>query len=210
MTKPKLKVVATPKLTADTVLVLAVESEGKKIKPVRTAFSSTLFANATFEADFAPVGASSQAESLTKVQLSSADGTQVLTALVGTTTKVNPFASFSGGLREIGGAISRKLSTSESIVVDLGIETESELLEFIEGLLLGAYDPKTFKSKTSSYALKNITVVSSAKVSKASLARAEILATGVHATRDLTNLPANHLHPADLAKCWQSRARARR
>ena len=203
---PKLKVVATPKITADTVLVLAVKGEGKKVKPARTEFSSSLFSDATFDADFAPVGASADAEALTKVQLSRVDGTQVLTALVGTTAKVNAFASFSAGLREIGGAISRKLSSSESIVVDLGIDAEADLIEFIEGLLLGAYEPQNFKTSKSPFALKNITVVSATKVAKAAIHRAEILAAAVNATRDLTNLPANHLHPADLAKAAEKAA----
>jgi len=42
MTSPKLKVVASTKLNADAVLALAVVLDGKKVKPVRTAFSSTL------------------------------------------------------------------------------------------------------------------------------------------------------------------------
>jgi len=203
---PKLKVVSAPKLTADTVLVLAVDSVGKKVKPVRTEFSSSIFSDDTFENDFAPVGASSDAESLVKVQIATKDARSVLTALVGTTAKNEPFATFEGGLREIGGAIARKLGSSESIVVDLGIDSEHDLYLLVEGLLLGAFEPKNFKSVKSSFVLKNITVVSPVKVPKSALNRAEVLARAVHATRDLTNLPASHLHPADLAKAAQKAA----
>lgn len=205
---PKLKVASAPKINAKTVLVLAVQNDGKKVKPSRTEFSSALLNASVFETDFAPIGASADLESLTKAQLTSTDDGQVLTALVGTTAKPNPFASFSTGWREIGGSIARKLNTSEEIVVDLGITETADLVELVEGLLLGSHDAKNFKSAKSGFALKQITVVSSTKLPSGALERAHVLATAVHATRDLTNLPANHLHPADLAKVAQKSAAA--
>jgi leucyl aminopeptidase len=206
MNMPKLKVSATPKINENTVFVLAAVSEDKKVKPARTTFSSIWFADDVFDTDFASVGASSEAESLTKVQLRRADSGSTVAALVGTTFKPNPFASFSSGWREIGGAIARKLSDVDSIVIDFGIEDPEVLAEFVEGLLLGAYEPKTFKTAKSNFALNQITVVSSLKLSKGALLRAETIARAVHDTRDLTNLPANHLHPADLAKAAQKAA----
>jgi leucyl aminopeptidase len=140
------------------------------------------------------------------VHLATTDGRQVLAALVGTTAKSNPFASFRTGWREIGGSIARKLNTSKDIVVDLGITETVDLVELVEGLLLGSHDAHNFKSDKSGFALKQITVVSSLSLPKGVIARAEILAEAVHATRDLTNLPANHLHPADLAKVAQKSA----
>ena len=202
MTLPKLKVAATSKFSAQTVLVLRAIKDGKKVKPMQTAFSSNAFASDVFAIDHAPIGASSDAESLTKVQLQT-DAGQVLTALVGTTTTPNAFASFSGGWREIGGAVARKLSTHTDLVVDLGVDDEADLVELVEGLLLGAYEPNNFKTAKSSFALKTITVISGTKLSKVALDRANVLAEAVHAVRNLTNLPANHLHPADLAKAAQ-------
>lgn len=205
---PKLKVASAPKINAKTVLVLAVQNDGKKVKPSRTEFSSALLKASVFDTDFAPIGASADLESLTKAQLAGTDEGLVLTALVGTTAKPNPFASFSTGWREIGGSIARKLNTSEEIVVDLGITETADLVELVEGLLLGSHDAKNFKSAKSGFALKQITVVSSTKLPSGALERAHVLATAVHATRDLTNLPANHLHPADLAKVAQKSAAA--
>jgi leucyl aminopeptidase len=200
MTMPKIKLVAAPRLTAETVLVLAAKTVDKQVQPASTEFSSNALAPSFFKTDFASVGASADAESVLKVQATSTSGTAQLVALVGLTNKPNAFASFSGGLREIGGAISRKLNTHASIVVDLGLADSAEVVELVEGLLLGAFEPKNFKTARSPFALKNITIVTSAKVSKAAITRAEVLAEAVHATRDLTNLPANHLHPIDLAK----------
>ena len=206
MTMPKLKFATAPKLAADTVLVLAAITDGTQVKPNKTEFSSALFAPEIFDTDFSSVGASAESESLAKVLLNTTDAGTVLTALAGTTQKLNAFSSFGSGWREVGGSIARKLVSSESVVVDLGLEDEASLTELVEGLLLGAYEPNNFKSSKSTFALKNITVVSNSKLSKAALNRAEILAKAVHATRDLTNLPANHLHPADLAKFAQKAA----
>lgn len=206
MNMPKLKISSAPTLGEKTVLVLAAVNEGNKIQPANTVFSSTLFADPVFETDLAPVGATTEAEALVRVQLPSNQGATILTAVVGTTFKANPFSSFGSSWREIGGAIARKLSDVESIVVDFGIEDPTVLAEVVEGLLLGAYEPKTFKTSKSKFALKQITVVSNLKLSKAELNHPETVARAVHATRDLTNLPANHLHPADLAKAAQKAA----
>ena len=74
---PKLKVASAPKINAKTVLVLAVENDGKKVKPSRTEFSSAVLNASAFDTDFAPIGASADLESLTKVQLTSTDDGQV-------------------------------------------------------------------------------------------------------------------------------------
>ncbi len=207
MTLPKLKIVSAPKLSKDGVLVLAVAQSDERVQLNKTDFSSTTLIQSAFETDFSAVGASAESEAVTKVLIEGSDAGQVLVAIVGTTTKANSFASFSAGWREIGGAIARKLSTSESIFVDLGLEDEDALIELAEGLLLGAYEPTTFKTAKSTFKLKNITVIAKTKVSKAALDRAMILALAVHETRDLTNLPANHLHPSDLAKAAEKAAK---
>ncbi|MEO0024586.1 MAG: hypothetical protein RL196_1027 [Actinomycetota bacterium] len=207
MTLPRLKIVSAPKLSKDSVLVLAAKQSGDKVQLGRTEFSSTAVNASAFDTDFATVGASIESESLTKVLIGDSDAGQVLVAIVGTTTKPNAFASFNAGWREIGGAIARKLGTSESIVVDLGVEDESSLNDLVEGLLLGAYEPTTFKTVKSKFQLKSITVVAKTAVAKVALERATVLARAVHETRELTNLPANHLHPADLAKAAEKAAK---
>jgi len=203
MTMPKLKFAQSPQIAKDGVLVIGVTTEGKKVKPAQTSFCSNVLAASVFSTDFARVGASSDAESLSKVFLSGIDGDQVLVAMVGTVVKQNAFSSFGTGWREIGGAISSKLRSHSSITVDLGIEDPTELNDLVEGLLLGAYEPNNLKTSKSTFALKQIIVVTSGKPSSSSIRRAEILANAVHATRNLTNLPANHLHPSDLAKVAQ-------
>jgi leucyl aminopeptidase len=203
---PKLKFAQNPKLAADTILVVGVTTEGKRVKPSQTPFCSRVLAASAFETDFGQIGASADAEALSKVLLTTVEGGEVVVALVGTTTKHNAFSSFATGWREIGGAISAKLRAHSSITVDLGVEDEADLIDLVEGLLLGAYEPNSFKTAKSTFALKQITVLAASKPSRASVARAETLARAVQATRNLTNLPANHLHPADLAKEAQKAA----
>ena len=203
MTMPKLKFAQNPQITNDSVLVISVRSEGKGVKPSQTSFCSNLLEPSTFETDFAKIGASAEAESVSKVLLKKIDGDEVLAALVGTAVKQNPFSSFGTGWREIGGCISSKLRGHSSIIVDLGLEDPADLGDLVEGLLLGAYEPNSLKTSKSTFALKQITVVTSHKPSSSLTRRAQILTSAVHATRDLTNLPANHLHPSDLAKVAQ-------
>ena len=200
MTIPKLKIVKTEKIGADTVIVLRVFEADSKVQLVRTRFSSEVFSDATFATDFAPTGASTTSESVTTAIITDTNGAARVVALVGDKPPKNAYATFTAGFRELGGAVSRQLSHHKSLLVDFEIENESELRDFTEGLLLGAHPTRTLKTAKSKFKLSNISIISEVQLAKSSVTEAAVIAQSVHATRDLTNLPANLMHPADLAK----------
>lgn len=200
MTLPKLKITKTEKIADDCVLGLRVIADDSKIVLQKTKFAVGIFPDSAFKTDFSRIGASVDAENIVTTYISDLSGNLRAVALTGTKRSSNVYAPSISGERELGGAISRTLSQHKNIVVDLEPANEQDLNELVEGLLLGAHKSKTLKTAKSKYKLASIAVISEMQLSKAVLARASALATAVHETRDLTNLPANLMHPADLAK----------
>ena len=200
MTLPKLKIVQTEKISAEAVIVLRVLKNDSRVQLAKTRFSSEIFPESAFATDFSSIGASTDAQTVTTTIITDSNGASRTVALLGADTKLSAYASFREGYRELGGGVSRQLGNHKSLIVDLEISDIGDLANFTEGLLLGAHEPQSLKTSKSKFKLTSITIISGLQLPKQSIQRATILAKAVHATRDLTNLPANLLHPSDLAK----------
>ena len=106
-------------------------------------------------------------------------------------------------LRRAAGAAIRELCGSKSAALALPTDDDEALSAVAEGALLGAYAYTEYKTgeavKTPVADIEVITDRRRSLRSKAAFDRADILATAVAKTRDLTDMPANALNPASFA-----------
>ncbi|MFL6237973.1 MAG: leucyl aminopeptidase [Actinomycetes bacterium] len=109
-------------------------------------------------------------------------------------------------LRRAAGAAMRKLDGSGSVTTTLalvgGAPTAGVVGAVAEGLLLGAYRFRRYRSDNGKNPPSRASVLVSAKPDRdlqAAVRRAEALATAVSLTRDLVNTPAGDLNPTTLA-----------
>lgn len=111
-------------------------------------------------------------------------------------------------LRRAAGAATRELAGTASVALTLPAEDEERLAAVTEGALLGAYAFHRYRASdaASKAPVADVQVVTSlgrSKAAKDAVARAEVVAAAVHATRDLVNTAPNDLFPeafADAAK----------
>ena len=112
-------------------------------------------------------------------------------------------------LRRAAGSATRELGGTGSIALALPSSDLVHLAAVIEGALFGAYAYTRYRTTDAAAKaaavgqIEVVTPLAKDKAAKAALARAEILADAVHATRDLINTAPNDLYPAafaDLAK----------
>ncbi len=117
-------------------------------------------------------------------------------------------------LRRAVGAAVRGLSDNDSIAIAVPTTSVEQVAAVAEGALLGAYRYTAYRSGASESAkqtLSRVIVVTDdarSKAVKAALARAEVLADAVNATRDLVNCPPNDLYPEKFAELAVAAAKA--
>ena len=128
-----------------------------------------------------------------------------LSAAVLVVTGVGPVAAVDAeALRRAAGAATRELAGSESVALALPASDATEVAAVAEGALLGAYAFTRYREAPAAVtSFELVTDRVRDRASKEALARAEVIAAAVHATRDLVNAAPNDLYPAafaDLAK----------
>ncbi|GCD19956.1 putative cytosol aminopeptidase [Cellulomonas algicola] len=120
-------------------------------------------------------------------------------------------------LRRAAGAATRELAGTASVALTLPAEDEERLAAVVEGALLGAYAFHRYRasdaaSKAPVADVQIVTSLGRSKAAKDAVARAEVVAAAVHATRDLVNTAPNDLYPeafADAAKAAVKEAGAK-
>jgi len=103
-------------------------------------------------------------------------------------------------LRQVGGVIARKFTDFKAVELHITVSSKEHAVAILEGIAIGNYQYSKYKSKPKELALKQATLVTDVSVSAAELSRATVLATAVHAIRDLVNQPALDLYPAVFAQ----------
>jgi len=148
--------------------------------------------------DFAKLGATGKFGSLTLIPFGESSSHAGATlALLG----VGEGEDSSIDWRALGGCLTRGLGRFTRIsVLATSLETKS-VLELAEGFALSDYNYNKYKSvRQTKTPAKALTIVTSSKISAASLERIDILVRCVHETRDLVNQPPNHLYPETFVK----------
>ncbi|MDC7122505.1 leucyl aminopeptidase [Cellulomonas fimi] len=120
-------------------------------------------------------------------------------------------------LRRAAGAATRELAGTASVALTLPAEDAEDLAAVVEGALLGAYAFHRYRASdaASKAPVADVHVVTSlgrSAAAKDAVARAEVVAAAVHATRDLVNTAPNDLYPeafADAAKAAVKEAGAK-
>ena len=109
-------------------------------------------------------------------------------------------------LRRAAGAATRELAGAASVAIALPADDVADLAAVTEGALLGAYsytryrDSKTAATSAAVAAIEIVTPLPREGAAKAAVARAEVVAAAVHATRDLINTAPNDLFPEAFAE----------
>ncbi len=199
MTVASLHLSSEPALSvAADVLVLGVsssdsgpilQSEDVAFEPVRTALSALGITGTEDDVRrlAAPEGA---ARSIALVGLGSAPIT-------------------SNSLRRAAGSAVRQLTGVTTLSLALPTTTNEDVLAVLEGAAIGSYSFTRYRTKPQEAAklpATDITVVTEIDVSDDSVSRADIVASAVHAVRDLVNTPPLDLFPESFATAAQELA----
>jgi leucyl aminopeptidase len=148
--------------------------------------------------------ASGKADEVVKIPSNGASRAPLVVAVgLGATSDDNSFAPET--LRRAAGAATRALAGSASVGIALPAGSAEAVAAVAEGALMGAYafDRYRTNSDASSAPVAAVTVFSGAardKGAKAALPRAEALAEAVALARDLINMPASDLTPAEFVR----------
>ncbi|MDD9207036.1 leucyl aminopeptidase [Georgenia sp. 10Sc9-8] len=112
-------------------------------------------------------------------------------------------------LRRAAGAAVRQLAGTADVVLALPATTAAEVGAIAEGALMGAYrfDRYTRSGPGPVARLELVTDLARDRAAKAAVSRAEVVAEGVRATRDLVNASPSHLYPEAFAE--EARAAAK-
>jgi len=119
-------------------------------------------------------------------------------------------------LRRAAGAATRELAGVGSLALALPADEVEQAVAVAEGALFGAYAYTRYRTAgpgAPAVPVASISVVTKRAKDRAAvdgLARAEVLAAAVHATRDLVNTPPNDLYPAAFVTAAQAAARGLR
>ncbi|WP_087510217.1 leucyl aminopeptidase [Cellulomonas iranensis] len=112
-------------------------------------------------------------------------------------------------LRRAAGAATRELAGLASVALALPTPDAAAVGAVAEGALLGAYAFGRYHEQDAPVArVEVVTPRVRDKAAKAALARAEVLAAAVHATRDLVNTAPNDLYPAAFADAAKAAVKA--
>ncbi|CAB4533366.1 MAG: leucyl aminopeptidase [Actinobacteria bacterium] len=198
MTSPKMATSAKfTTFNKNTAYVIPVTKKSDKLVIGETSIEISDLAGV----DLVGVGVSAELESL--VRLPAPNGATY--ALLGVGTK--PLTK--DDLRNLGGAIARKLASFKDVVIGLPTSDSSETAVIFEGVALGSYVHTKYKglTKGAEIKLQTVTVISSNKPAVAALNQISILAESVRLTRDLVNMPGLDLYPESLAKAVQAAAK---
>jgi leucyl aminopeptidase len=109
-------------------------------------------------------------------------------------------------LRRAAGAATRELAGTATVALALPAATITDLAAVAEGALLGAYaftryrDAEHTATVAPVTSIEIVTPLARQRAATDAIARAEIVATAVHATRDLINTAPNDLYPAAFAE----------
>jgi len=198
MTTPKM--VTSAKFTSfnkNTAYVIPITKKSEKLLVGETSIETSSLATV----DLAGIGVSSDLESLVRVPAPNG----ATYALVGIGTK----ELTQNDLRNLGAAISRKLSSFKDVVIGLPTRDSVDTATIFEGAALGTYVHNKYKglSKGIELKLQTVSVISSHKPSAATLNQIAVLADSVNLTRDLVNMPGRDLYPESLAKAVQNAAK---
>jgi leucyl aminopeptidase len=109
-------------------------------------------------------------------------------------------------LRRAAGAATRELAGVGSVALALPVADADQAVAVAEGALLGAYSYTRYHAGDAPVASIEV-VAPKTKDASAGLARAQVLAAAVHATRDLVNAAPNDLYPEALADAAKAAAR---
>lgn len=113
-------------------------------------------------------------------------------------------------LRRAAGAATRELAGVGSVALALPADDAASAVAVAEGALLGAYTFARYRATGVAAPVASIEIVTP-KVKDAAatqgLARAEVLAAAVHATRDLVNAAPNDLYPEVFAEAARAAAK---
>lgn len=193
MTTSKTTVITKlPTSTKDAIVVIGVKGKAQNLELTDSGIASSLVATGRLAGlNLEALGVSGAAESITRVQAN--DGTAV--ALIG----LGSGELTVDGVRALGGAAARQLGSFTKVIFDLPMANAAQAGALLEGAAIGNYVFEDFKGTKKGLKLKEIALVSTRKVSASELERIAVLATAVHATRDLVNTPPNELFPAAVA-----------
>lgn len=183
MPKHLIKVASVaPKLNKESVVAVVLSEKGSKLS-VR---QNLVELGITAEHDLAKLGAKNAPDSVTRVP--GPNGSVI--ALIGGFKTGNLDA-----IRHVGGTIGRNLSEFRSVLIDVDLQDESEIIALLEGYAIGHYSFDSYKSDSKKKTAQICTLLTAQKVRPAALTRVEILSSAVHDTRDLVSMPANDLYP---------------
>jgi leucyl aminopeptidase len=106
-------------------------------------------------------------------------------------------------LRDAGAAAARELQSSVGgslawIVDPSVLDSKVQARALVEGVLLGGYDPGTWKTANANSALGRLTLIGDEL--EEVVRRAQVIGNWTNNARDLSNRPANDLTPARLAE----------
>ena len=107
-------------------------------------------------------------------------------------------------MRRAAGVAARALAGTASAATTLAAADAGDLPAVVEGLLLGAYAFRRYRTvsgESVKVPLESVQVVVPAEndAARAVIERAQAVVSAVHLARDLVNTPPSDLHPADLA-----------
>ncbi len=114
-------------------------------------------------------------------------------------------------LRRAAGAATRELAGLGSVALALPADDAESAVAVAEGALLGAYTYARYRPTGVPAPVTSIEVVTTRAKDAAvtqGVARAEVLAGAVHATRDLVNAAPNHLYPEAFTEAARTAAKA--
>ena len=202
MTTSKTTVISKlPSSTKGAIVVIGAKGKAQNLELVDSGNASSLLASGKLAGlNLEALGVTATSETITRVQAS--DGVAV--AIIGLGAGELTVDSY----RAIGGAAARQLGSFAKVVFDLPVSNAAQAAALLEGASIGNYLFEDFKGTKKGLKLSEFALVSSRKVSAAELERINVLASAVHATRDLVNTPPNELFPAAVAAHVTKHAKA--
>ncbi len=191
---------ASPTAIKTDALVVATTADGSTARPLLGPDWPTA-ASAWLEQTLAALGAAGTAGEVLVLAAGDAVAAGVVIAV-----GVGRDASDLEALRRAAGVGLRRAAGRRSVALALPVDDPGQLDAVAQGALLGNYAFDSFRASTAGdrkEPVRTLTICTSqarSAAAKATVSRAEVLATAVGLARDLVNTPPSHLHPADLAE----------
>ncbi len=189
-------------------VVVAVRPQGTSVTPVDAAWLPAELARQITQdgARLGITGAPDEVRRLPGTGLKAA--TLVLTGL-GDASLDAATPEGAEALRRAAGAATRELAGLDAVALALPTPDAAAVAAVTEGALLGAYSFARYHEQDAPVVrVEVVTARVRDKAAKAAVARAEVLAAAVHATRDLVNTAPNDLYPAAFADAAKAAVKA--